>query len=151
MNELLYAWSTPSGERHHRWVLHLVSAICLTIITAGLVLAQGTRGTVSGEVTDQNGASIAGASVKLMNVARNQEVRTATTDANGSFTLAEVDPATYEIVVTAQGFAEGRVTNVTVEPNRNVRLDPVQLGISGTAQSLRLLPLKNLLIKNPEP
>ena len=147
MNELFYTWSKPSGKRHQGWVLHLVSAFCLTIIASGMVLAQGTRGTIRGDVTDQNGAAIAGASVKLINVARNQEVRTATTDANGSYTMAEVDPATYEVVVTAQGFAEGRVTNVTVEPNRNVRLDAVQLGVSGTSAVVEVTAAEELVDK----
>lgn len=147
MNELLYAGSRSPARRHHGLSLRLVFAICLTLIASVMCSAQGTRGTIRGDVTDQNGAAVAGATVKLINLARKQEVRTATSDDNGTFQLLEVDPATYEIVITAQGFAEARVSNVTVEPNRNVRLEAIQLGISGTTAVVEVTAAEELVDK----
>src|SRR6185436_4425545 len=130
MNELFYRRS-PSPDRCARISSRsFIFAICLTLVASVVGFAQGTRGTIRGDVTDQNGAAVAGATVKLVNTARKQEVRTATSDENGTFQMLEVEPATYEVVITASGFSEAHVSSVTVEPNRNVRLDPIQLGVA---------------------
>lgn len=142
MNELLYEKSKPSRNG-----LRLVLALALTLIASAMCMAQGTRGTIRGEVTDQNGAAVAGATVKLVNLARKQEVRSTTTDENGAFTMIEVDPAGYQVVITAQGFAEAQVNNITVEPNRNVRLDTVQLGVSGTTAVVEVTAAEELVDK----
>jgi len=84
--------------------LLLVTCVALAMIAS--VSAQGTRGTIRGTVTDPNGAIVPGATVKLIDVARNQEIRSVETDQNGSYQFLEVDPATYNIVITATGFAE---------------------------------------------
>ena len=108
MNELLYAGIKPSNWQRGRLSLHIVFAVSLMLLATAMCFAQGTRGTIRGEVTDPNGAAVAGATVKLINVARNQEVRTATSDESGIYQIVEVDPASYEVVITATGFAEAR-------------------------------------------
>lgn len=147
MNESFYAGSEHVCIRPERLGLRLVFAICLTVLASAMCFAQGTRGTISGEVTDQNGAAVPGATVKLVNLARKQEVRTATTNDNGAYQIPEVDPASYEVVITATGFSEAHISNVTVEPNRNVRLDPVQLGVSGTTAVVEVTAAQELVDK----
>lgn len=85
--------------------------------------AQGTRGTIRGTVTDPNKAVVPNATVQLIDVAKATVVRTATTSESGEYQFVEIEPSTYNIVVTAPNFAELRITDVTVEPNRNVVLD----------------------------
>ncbi len=105
------------------------------ILTAGLLLlltalaaAQGTRGTIRGKVSDPNGAAVAGASVKLLDVARNQEVRSVQSNEEGDYQFLEVDPAAYNIIVTAPGFSEVHL-EVKLDPNRNIQLDvPLAVG-----------------------
>ena len=79
MNEIFNAGSKTLRRRPDRFGLRLGFAICLALLSSVVGLAQGTRGTISGEVTDQNGAAVPGATIKLVNLARKQEVRTATT------------------------------------------------------------------------
>lgn len=98
-------------------LLALLSTFTLT------AFAQGTRGTISGKVTDPNGAVISGATVKLIDVAKGQALRTVQTNAEGVFQIVEVEPALYDVAVTANGFAETRLKAVKVEPNRNVQFD----------------------------
>jgi len=147
MNELLYAGKKPSNWQRSQMSLHVVFAIGLMLMASAMCFAQGTRGTIRGEITDPNGAAVAGATIKLINVARNQEVRTATSDQSGVYQIVEVDPASYEVVITASGFAEARISNVTVEPNRNVRLDPVQLGISTATAVVEVSAAEQLVDK----
>jgi hypothetical protein len=98
-------------------------AFCILLVASVSALAQGTRGSIRGKVTDPNGAAIAGANVRLIDVARNQELRTVQTNEQGDYQFLEVDPATYTLVIQAPGFAESRLTEVKVEPNRNLQLD----------------------------
>ena len=124
---------------------HLVAAICFTMVATAVTFAQGTRGTISGEITDPNGAAVAGATVRLINTARNQEVRTATADEHGYYQILEVDPATYELVISAKGFVDSKISNVTVEPNRSVRLEQVQLGVTGATATVEVTAAQELV------
>jgi hypothetical protein len=93
-------------------------------------MAQGIRGTISGQVTDPNGAGIPGAVVKLVDAARNQELRVVVANESGGYQFLEIEPTVYHIVVTATGFVERRINNIKVETNRNLRID-ASLGVSG--------------------
>lgn len=77
--------------------------------TTGLSQA-GTTG-VSGTVTDQNGAVVAGASVTLSNPDTGFS-RTSTTTEDGKFNFPGIQPATYRIEITASGFKKLVSSNV---------------------------------------
>jgi hypothetical protein len=65
--------------------------------------AQEARGTITGTVRDANKAVIAGATVKITNVAMGTSVSSVTNDA-GFFQALYLIPGTYQIVVEANGF-----------------------------------------------
>lgn len=94
------------------------------------ILAQGTRGTIRGTVTDAAAAVVPNATVRLVDTAKGSEIRNVTTGDNGQYQFVEIEPSTYYIVVTAANFAELRINDVTVEPNRNLVLDAT-VSISG--------------------
>jgi hypothetical protein len=122
-----------SGRR--RGISLLLAALFATFFATTLTFAQGVRGTVSGEVTDPNGAVVVGATVKLVRTDTQQELRTVQTNGEGVYQFLEIDPQTYDIVITATGFAESRIKAAKVEPNRNVRLD-VTLAVTGTTEEV---------------
>ena len=122
----------------------LVLIISLAMIAATLGLAQGTRGTISGKVADQNGAVIKGATIKLFDVAKQKEVRTVQTNDEGVYQFVEIEPAVYDVIVSASGFAETRVRNVKVEPNRNLQLDAA-LNIGSTAAEVTVTAAQELV------
>ncbi len=102
----------------------LSGAILLIVILASNALfAQGTRGTVSGTVTDPGGAVVPNATVTLVDVARGTEVRTVQTNNSGNYTMIEIEPAIYNLVVKAANFAEFQKVNIKVEPNRNLTVN----------------------------
>lgn len=119
--------------------------ICLLAVTS-LTFAQGVRGNISGEVTDPNGAVVVGATVRLINVANEQEIRTVQTNNEGVFQFLEIEPLTYDIVISATGFAESRLRNAKVEPNRTVRLDAV-LGLAGSTEEVTVTAAQELVDK----
>src|ERR1044072_8423833 len=84
----------------------LLAVVCFSLLGTAVTFAQGTRGSIRGKVTDPQGGVIAGATVKLVNLAREQDVSTVQTDADGIYQFLEVEPATYTIVINASGFGE---------------------------------------------
>src|SRR5262245_13337824 len=97
-------------------VLSLTATLLLLVAT---MQAQGTRGTIKGIVTDPNGSAVSGATVKLTDVAKEAVIRTVQTDSAGVYQFVEVEPATYNIIVTAANFSESKLMGIKVEPNRN--------------------------------
>lgn len=113
----------------------LLAATCALLLAVSTAFAQGSRGTISGEVTDQQGAVVSGAAVKLMKSGTKQEVRTTTTNDAGVYQFLEIDPGTYEIVITATGFNETRLQDAALEPNRVLRLD-AKLTVGGATEEV---------------
>lgn len=140
---------SPPGIAHsyvnkQRLIPRFTVAICCALIASALTFAQGTRGTISGKVTDPNGAVIANASVKLIDIAKQQELRTVQTNAEGVYQFLEVEPATYNVVISASGFNEIRLSGVKVEPNRNLQLDAT-LNVGGAIADVTVTATQELV------
>src|SRR6266852_2392379 len=109
----------------------LFIAVAMSLVCAIAALAQTSRGTVTGSVTDPNGAVIPGAEVQLKNTATNQ-IRTAATNDSGLFRFEAVDLAVYDVSIRAKGFKTVTNTGVLVQANRASTID-TQLEL-GTAE-----------------
>jgi hypothetical protein len=113
----------------------LMSLAVLSLLLLGQnAYAQGTRGTIRGTITDPNQAIVPNATVRLFDAQKGTEVRTSTTNASGEYQFIEIEPSTYYIVVTATNFAELRINDITVEPNRNLVLDAAVSVTAGTTE-----------------
>ena len=77
------------------------------------VAAQETRGSIEGIIKDPSGAVLPGVTVVAngIDVAGGQ---TAVTDASGIYRFPALQPGTYEIVGTLQGFQTARAEQVTL-------------------------------------
>ncbi len=75
----------------HRTAYRLVA---LSLVLASAALAQTNRGSISGTVTDPSSAVVPGATVKVTNLGTN-EIRTATSAANGTFSVTDLEPVEY--------------------------------------------------------
>jgi Cna protein B-type domain. len=94
-----------------------MACLFAAILFAATLAAQQT-GTVQGQVTDDTGAVIPGATVSLVN-AQNKEKRI-NSDENGAFSFAGVPAGQYTIRVTTTGFAGFQKTGIDVSPGRPV-------------------------------
>lgn len=92
-------------------------AVVLSAVFAGSAYSQTGSSSVSGTVTDQQGAVVAGATVKLINDERAYS-RTAVTSGNGSYAFSSVPPDTYRIEVEATGFKKTIQSNVVAPVDR---------------------------------
>ena len=71
----------------------------------------GQTGTISGSISDDSGAAIPAASVKVSNLDTGS-VRTATTDDSGTYSIPNLPVGPYEITVGKEGFQSLRLPNV---------------------------------------
>ncbi|HEV2761858.1 MAG TPA: TonB-dependent receptor [Pyrinomonadaceae bacterium] len=122
----------------------MLAAVGVMLALTASAFAQGTRGTIRGTVSDPNGAAVAGATARLFDIAKGQEVRSTTTNEDGVYQFVEVDPATYNIVISATGFSEARLSEVKVEPNRNLQLD-VALTVGAATEEVTVTGTSELL------
>ena len=74
-----------------------IIAVVSLLALAEAAHAQSDRGTITGQVTDQSAAIIAGASVKAVHVATNFE-RTVTTSKEGSYTIPQLPVGGYVVM-----------------------------------------------------
>jgi hypothetical protein len=84
------------------WLICLLLLLSVFTIPA---MAQTTTATISGEVTDPNGAKVPGAKITATNVQTNI-ARSITTDEDGRFLISELAPGPYEVLVEQQGFSK---------------------------------------------
>ena len=100
------------------WVKGALAAALLVVLPA-VARAQAT-GTISGVVTDPSGAILPGATIEARSAATGQ-VRTATTGAEGFYTVPLVSPGRYEVKASLSGFQSATRTNVQVSVSETAR------------------------------
>ena len=91
----------------------LAAAVALLPANAS---AQALYGTIAGTVTDDSGASIPGATVTVLNQGTGLEV-SGVTDETGAFTIRNLQPGTYTVKASLQGFKEYVQTGLPVGQN----------------------------------
>ncbi len=96
--------------------------------------AQLTRGVILGSAQDPSGAVIGTATVRIVNNATKVERSTTSSD-EGQYRFDGVDPGIYDVVFTANGFVETRVTAVSVRTSQVVTLNQ-KLAVSTTATTV---------------
>lgn len=107
------------------------------LVLAGLsALAQDTRGTVVGRVTDSTGAAIAGADVKLVNNATGVQLSNKTNE-SGNFLFPYLTPGVYILTTENAGFKKFIRENVQVRVNDSVEIN-VSLTVGDVAESIQV-------------
>jgi len=94
----------------------------LFVLSLSVLVVRAAGGRIEGKVTDQKGAAVVGATVRVTDSETNQTF-TATTDAQGHYKIEGLTTGTYTVVVSARGFSEGRREVVKVEEGAVVPVD----------------------------
>jgi hypothetical protein len=115
-------------------------AIYLLVISflgpAMFVWAQSNNASISGEISDPNGAVIQGAKVELKSK-DTQQSSAFVSDGNGLYTFRNVLPGNYQLTITSQGFGEYVQDNILVRVGYPIRQD-VQLKLESTSQKVEV-------------
>lgn len=101
---------------------------------ANLTFGQASDGTISGTVTDQAGAVVAGATVEATNQATGEK-RSATTNDGGNYIIPNLAVGLYNVTATGTGFAASTVQSVKVSVSFNTTQDIV-LNPQGASESV---------------
>src|SRR5436305_8482493 len=97
----------------------LFATLALTFCFSGISFGQDTTGSLTGTVKDANGATVAGATVNVLDPTKNDAlVRTVTTNDDGVFSVPNLIPGTYTISVEAPNFKKSITSNVVVQVGR---------------------------------
>ncbi|MGD9628990.1 MAG: carboxypeptidase regulatory-like domain-containing protein [Pyrinomonadaceae bacterium] len=107
--------------------LALVIVLMAGVMTAN---AQEFRGSITGTVTDPNGAAVAGATVVLKNNETNI-TQTVTANDSGSYTFPLIQPGTYTVSATGGGFKTSARENLQVKVDDRLTIDfALEIGTS---------------------
>src|ERR1700731_1107194 len=125
-------------------MLRFLSTVVVLFSLAFSTAAQTYRGAINGTVTDPSGAVIPNAEVKAKDKATDI-TRTTTTTSDGEFVFQDLPVGIYSVIVTASGFPEMTVDNVSVTQGSIYTL-PVKLSMSQqattvTGEALQDMPL----------
>jgi hypothetical protein len=107
-------------------------ALCFT--ASGWGQSQITAGTVQGDVVDEKGGSVAGATVEAKNLDTNF-VQTDTTNTDGHFAFLSLAPGRYTLTISKAGFATIVQENVNLTVGQTITL-PVTMKVSSVAQQI---------------
>ncbi len=122
-----------------RVALKRLFATAFLLICVGValpVLAQDLDNvTITGRVTDQNGAIIPGASVTATLIKTRAE-RTVTADAEGRYRIIQLEPGVYSVKAGFTNFATEEKTDLTTVAGQNVQLDFTLKPADVTAQTV---------------
>ena len=97
----------------------------ILLVSAGAAYSQAVNATLLGTVTDSSGAVIPNAKVTATEVTTNS-TRTSQTNDSGYYSLLNLPPGSYAVMVEAPGFKKELRRDITVLVDTNTRVD-VQL------------------------
>src|SRR5437868_4801384 len=97
-------------------------ALLVAVFFSSLAWAQLPTATLTGNVTDPQGASVAGAKIEVTNKATGEK-RNATTTTDGRYVVSNLAPGVYDAAVDAAGFSKREFKDVQLEVGRSVTLD----------------------------
>ncbi len=110
--------------------------LLLVLVVCSCLSASSDRGAIQGTVTDQQGAVVVGATVRIRNVDTNVEV-TLKTNSAGYYLATELVPGRYSVRITVAGFSPLDIANVAVTAGTTATEDG-HLRVGSTTQEVQV-------------
>ena len=120
ISSIHYSADCFSGGSMRIWWRALLLAVFVSV--AVNVCAQALYGSLLGNVTDETGAALPGATVSVTQRETNL-VRDVVTNETGGFNVPNLLPGTYQIDVKLQGFSTYTARDISVRQGLDVRVD----------------------------
>ena len=115
----------------------LFFAITLALVSCIPSVGQVVKGSISGSVTDPQGAVVSGAQVKAKNV-ETGVVSTTTTDSAGLYRFNLIPVGTYTVEIASQGFKAASQSNVQVGAGRDTGLGTIRIAVGETSTTVEV-------------
>ena len=104
----------------------------IILISVAAFAQQSATATIEGIVTDQSGAVIPTAKVIIKNTETGFS-RETTTDASGLYRLPALPPGNYQLITSATGFAENKISGLALTVGQKLNLNlTLSVGVVGT-------------------
>ena len=114
----------------------LVSTLLATLISFQLANSQDLDTvTISGRVTDQNGAVIPVAVVEVTFLKTGLK-RNTTTNADGRYRLIQLEPGSYTVRISSEGFATHELKEIATLASQSLQLDVLLIPAALTAETV---------------
>src|SRR5215203_4530332 len=110
----------------------LIAILCC-LVSIPIGLAQESRGTIVGRITDPTGSTIPAAAVEVTNKAQGTK-QTLTSNDSGLYQASYLIPGVYEVAVTATGFKR-TVREVNVAVGDRLAVD-IQMPVGDSTQTI---------------
>jgi trimeric autotransporter adhesin len=117
----------------------MINSVLLVLAISALAIgarAQSNYGAVRGLVVDSQGATVTKATVTLVSDVTKIS-RTTVSNGAGEYVFSAVDPGSYSIVVTADGFKKAADKGIVVDSGNTITLD-VKLGLGSADQTVEV-------------
>ncbi|HEY3038823.1 MAG TPA: carboxypeptidase regulatory-like domain-containing protein, partial [Pyrinomonadaceae bacterium] len=111
--------------------------VLMFVLCIGVVLAQTTSGSITGNVVDAHRSAIANATVTITDVNKGF-TQTATTDEEGRFVFPQVPPGTFDIVIQVTGFKTQERKDVTLVSNDKLSLGNMVLEVGAVTEMVEV-------------
>ncbi len=118
--------------------IRILSIFVLTfVLCIGVVLAQTTSGSITGNVVDAHRSAVANATVTITDVNKGFS-QTATTDEGGRFVFPQVPPGTFDIVIQATGFKKQERKDLALVSNDKLSLGNIVLEVGAVTETVEV-------------
>jgi hypothetical protein len=125
-----------------------VSSLLLCLVPTSAWAQNAASGALAGQVTDQQGAAVPGATVKLTEISTNSTTTTVTNEA-GRYVLPTVPPGTYDLTVTKEGFSLSKIPAQKVDIGMSLTINvALQLGQTTTTVEVQAEAGADLQVMN---
>ncbi|CAA9385771.1 MAG: Oar protein [uncultured Pyrinomonadaceae bacterium] len=117
----------------------IFAGLFAVLIGSSAIIAQSTNGSLTGVISDEQGAAIAGANVSIVSIDRNRTEGNIQATEDGNYTFPSLIPGTYKLVVEQSGFSRTEISPVIIELNVRQRVDvKLKVGSVGATVDVQL-------------
>jgi hypothetical protein len=111
--------------------------LLIALVLPAAAAAQGAleRGTLTGTVRDASGAVLPGVTVEAASPTLIEKVRTAVTDGAGVYRIVNLDPGTYSLTFTLQGFNQVKRENIEVSGSATLTV-PIEMRVGDLTETI---------------
>ncbi len=114
--------NAPAGGGQSSMMAPLLILMLLAFVAPRVAYTQVLYGSLTGNVTDQKGATVPGAKIEVTNV-NTGDIRSVSTDERGAYTLSDLQVGVYKITIAMSSFKTALKEDVRIEANKVHRYD----------------------------